>query len=68
MRMAQRFPIYMGDVPDYEVKGDHMHIVWRDLEIVLPVSVMLAGMAGAKRAIAEWQQDHSGEVVQLGKH
>jgi hypothetical protein len=34
----------MGEVPEYAVKGDHMHIIWRELEIVLPVSVMLAGI------------------------
>jgi hypothetical protein len=54
--MGQRMPFFMGDVPEYECRGDHMHIVWRDLEIVLPVSVMLAGMASAKRAIDEWQR------------
>lgn len=53
--MAQRMPFFMGDVPEYECRGDHMHIVWRELEIVLPVSVMLAGMASAEEAIAKWQ-------------
>lgn len=52
----------MADVPEYAVKGDHMHICWRDLELVLPVSVMLAGMASAKREIDKWQR-HSAEVV-----
>lgn len=45
----------MEDVPNYEVRGDHMHIKWRTLELVLPVEVMLDGMASAKAEIAKWQ-------------
>jgi hypothetical protein len=33
-----------------------MHIIWPELEIVLPVSTMLAGMAGAKQEIDDWQR------------
>jgi hypothetical protein len=58
----------MGDVPEYAVKGDHMHIVWRELEIVLPVSVMLAGMADAKRALDDWRVDQSGKVSVLADY
>jgi hypothetical protein len=66
--VAERLPIYMAETPTYKVIGDHMHIIWRDLEIVLAVSTMLAGMAEARREIDAWQRDHTGEVVQLGKH
>lgn len=45
----------MAEVPEYEVRDGHVHIVWRELEIVLPVSVMLAGMGSAREAIAKWQ-------------
>jgi hypothetical protein len=45
----------MGDVPEYVVRGNLMHIIWRDLELVLPVAVMLAGMANAQEALARWQ-------------
>jgi hypothetical protein len=58
-------PIFMGDVPEYVVKGDHMHIIWRSLEIVLPVSVMLAGIGSARAAIAKWQVEQSDTVVEL---
>lgn len=57
----------MGDVPEYAVKGDHMHIIWRELEIVLPVHVMLAGMASAHEEIAKWKLDtlDNGQVIRL---
>ena len=63
--MGRSFPIYMGEVPEYAVKGDHMHIIWRELEIVLPVSVMLAGMASAGEEIAKWKLEtlDNGKVI-----
>ena len=49
-----RIPIFMGTAPDYEVRGDNMHIVWGDLEFVLPVPVMLAAMGKARREVEKW--------------
>ena len=63
--MDQRLPIFMEEVPDYEVRDGHMHIIWRELEIVLPVCVMLAGIAGARQAIERWQQSHQGQIVRF---
>lgn len=54
--MGQSLPVFMERVPEYEVRGGHMHIMWQDLELVLPVNVMLKGMAGARQAIEEWGQ------------
>jgi hypothetical protein len=65
--MGKSLPIYMSDVPTYSVEGNHMHIVWRELEIVLPVSTMLQGMASAREALAKWQVDQLGRVVPLGR-
>jgi hypothetical protein len=59
----------MAEVPSYEVRGDNMHIIWRDLELVLPVKTMLAGMAGASEALAKWQVSRLDKVVAFpGKH
>lgn len=65
--MGECIPIFMGDVPDYSVIAEHMHIKWRTLEIVLPVTVMLAGMASASEEIAKWKLDglDKGSVVQF---
>lgn len=51
-----RLPIFMGDVPDYEIVNDLMHIRWRELEIVLPVHTMLAGMGQARHEIEKWHR------------
>ena len=61
--MGKRLPIFMGEVPEYSVLSGHVHITWRELELVLPVSVMLAGMAGAKRAIDDWQRRGGAAIV-----
>lgn len=52
--MLRSFPIFMDDVPDYQVRGDNMHIVWPSLELVLPIPTMLAGMGTAKRELDKW--------------
>jgi hypothetical protein len=64
--MVERYPIFMEDVPKYEVRGGHMYITWRTLELVLPVEVMLDGLASAKAEIAKWQLSklpEGGQVV-----
>lgn len=60
--MSIPFPIFMGEVPEYRIKSGLMHIVWPDLELVMPVNKMLAGIGGAKREIDKWQRE-AGEVV-----
>jgi hypothetical protein len=67
--VGQRMPIFMGEVPKYQVQGDHMHIIWRDIELVLPVGVMLSGMVSAEEAIAKWKLDRTGDdrVVRIGR-
>lgn len=63
--MGQRMPIFMGEAPEYQILGDHMHIVWRELEFVLPVSVMLVATASAQEEIAKWRLATVGSVVKL---
>jgi hypothetical protein len=62
--MHTKFPIFMDDVPDYEVVHDLMHIRWRELEIVLPVHTMLAGMGQARREIEKWSR-RTAKVVSI---
>lgn len=58
-------PIFIGNVPEYKIVEDHMHIVISGkMEFVLPVSVMLAGIARAKREIDQWQR-RTARVIQL---
>jgi hypothetical protein len=55
----------MGEVPEYRMVGDHMHVMWRELEVVIPVSVMLAGMADARHIIDEWQHGSSARILEF---
>lgn len=65
--MGQKLPIFMDDVPNYRVKGDNMHIKFKELEIVLPVGVMLAGMAQAQVAIEDWRAQRADVVPIKGR-
>lgn len=53
--MGRNFPIFIDTIPRYEIRGDNMHVVWPDLEIVLPLHIMVTGMAGAHEEVAKWQ-------------
>lgn len=65
--MDTGLPIFMGEAPEYRVKGGNMHINWPSLEIVLPVPVMLACIAGAEEALAKWKLSTlgKGDVIRL---
>ena len=62
MSETARFPIFMGEVPAYVVRGDNMHITWPTLELVLPVRTMLGGMAQAKIELDKWS-NRNAEVI-----
>jgi hypothetical protein len=68
--MAQNRPIFMEEVPDYKIRGGLMHIIWPDLEIVLPVSVMVKGMGSARRVLDQWREGQDASVVDFrsGRH
>lgn len=53
--MVSNLPVFMDVVPDYEVRRGQMHITMGALELVMPVSVFLDGMARGEAAIAKWQ-------------
>jgi hypothetical protein len=55
----------MEAVPEYRIRSGRMHIIWPELEIVLPVHTMLAGMAGAKREIDDWRVEQADNVENI---
>jgi hypothetical protein len=63
--VGQQLPIFMEAVPEYRIRSGRMHIIWPELEIVLPVSTMLAGMAGAKQEIDDWQRSDGARVLEF---
>lgn len=52
--LAARLPVFMDRVPEYEVRHGQMCITMGELELVMPVSVFLDGMAKGEAAIAKW--------------
>lgn len=59
MGPVNTLPVYMGDVPDYEVRNGQMHvIVGNSFEIVMPLAVFLMGSAKAHAAVAHWERRH----------
>ena len=51
---ARSLPVFMESVPEYEVRHGQMHITMGALDLVMPVSVFLEGMAKGEAAIAKW--------------
>lgn len=50
-------PVYMGDVPDYEVRNGQMHVILAGFELVMPLSVFLMGKAKSEIAITKWRAE-----------
>jgi hypothetical protein len=57
--MGQRLPVFVGEVPEYEPRGEVMVVRWRDVELALPIHVCEKAVAKCNRALDEWHQQHS---------
>lgn len=58
-------PVFMAEVPEYEVRGGRMHVTLKGFEIVMPLGVFLAGAARADEAIRQWYAKRHGTVVEF---
>ena len=47
-------PIHLSEVPDFEPRGDCIRIIWRDVEVFVPIPIVLASMGRCKRSVEEW--------------
>lgn len=57
-------PLWMGQVPDYQIVENHMHITVGEFVIACPVNVFLIGCAKGKAAVVKWEKERTtGEVV-----
>lgn len=54
--MLSEYPIFMETVPAFQIRGEHMHVTWPTLEIVVPIATALAGIAAARAEIERWSQ------------
>jgi hypothetical protein len=61
-------PLWMGEVPDYDVVEGNMQIVVGEFCIAMPVNVFLKGCARGKAAVARWEQSHhDAEIIKFPK-
>lgn len=63
-------PIHVSEVPDYEVRGDCIVVMWRGLELFVPIPICLAAMGRCEEALAKWKLAglDNGSVVRFSKH
>jgi hypothetical protein len=53
--MAAGLPLWMGDVPDYEVVNGQMRISMGEFAIAMPINVFLLGCVKGRQAIVKWE-------------
>jgi hypothetical protein len=39
-----RVPLFVDQVPDYAIRNDHLHINYREIEVVMPVRIFREAM------------------------
>jgi hypothetical protein len=59
-------PVFVEDVPTYEVRSGRMHIELGGFAIIMPLKTFQIGCGRGLSAIKLWHREHSdGEVVQF---
>lgn len=61
--MPNSLPIFLDEVPEYEVRDGRMYITMGTFCLAMPVHIYLKGAARGSRAIREWQRGERGEVI-----
>jgi hypothetical protein len=57
-------PLWMAEVPAYEVVNGTMQITAGDFALAMPINVFLVGCVEGRKAIVKWQSaSTSGDVV-----
>jgi hypothetical protein len=62
-------PLWMAEVPAYEVVDGTMQITAGDFALAMPINVFLVGCAKGKSAIVQWERErHRGaEIVPFNR-
>ena len=55
-------PVHIGEVPDFEPRGDCIWICWRGVELYVPIPIARASISRFNRAMDQWHESH-GEVL-----
>lgn len=58
--LGMGMPLFMEEVPDYEVREGRMYIIMGDLALAMPIHVFLDGCELGKAAIVDWQRRQCG--------
>jgi hypothetical protein len=61
-----QLPLWMGEVPRYEVINGNMQVMVGEFALAMPINVFLVGCAKGKAAIVQWERERrTAEVVAL---
>lgn len=64
--MATNLPLWMGEVPNYDIINGNMHISMGEFVVAMPINVFLVGCVRGKNAIVQWERSHKdAEVVRF---
>lgn len=60
-------PLWMGEVPNYEVVGGNMQITVGEFVLAMPINIFLVGCARGRAAIVKWESRRNveAEVIPL---
>jgi hypothetical protein len=66
--MDRKLPLFIDEVPEYEPRGDYMRVIWRGLEICIPMFICQRSYLLCGEALAKWKVDRmdGGKVVRFG--
>jgi hypothetical protein len=59
-------PLWMAEVPAYEIVNGNMQVSLGDFSLQMPINVFLVGCAKGKAAIVKWEgQRRTAEVIRF---
>jgi hypothetical protein len=62
--MAASLPLWMGEVPEYEVVNGQMRVTVGEFALAMPINVFLIGCVKGRQAIIKWEgHQQEAEVV-----
>ena len=60
-------PLWMAEVPTYEVVNGNMHVTVGEFTIAMPINVFIVGCAKGREAILKWdrQKQREAQIIPL---
>jgi hypothetical protein len=64
--MASSLPLWMDEIPEYEVVNGQMRVTVGEFALAMPINVFLVGCAKGKAAVIKWEGDRrESQVIQF---